>query len=300
MRVHRLFQIVITIISKGTVTAKELAEKFEVSTRTIYRDIDVLSAAGIPIYTVKGNGGGIALLDEYIINKALISDQESESLIVALKTLQATNYPEIDVVLDKMSVIFNKIKIDDWIEVDFSHWGANKDIENKFQNIKQGILKRFVLEFDYINSYNKKTRRMVYPLKLFFKGQTWYLGAYCATKEDFRIFKISRIKNLITKSENFKREAIIPKKTITEDEVKNVDLRLKFNDRVLHQLYDYYDESIIIRNGDGSYTVDVTFPENEWVYSYILSFGYNVEVIEPIYVRKEIIRRLNKNIQMYQ
>lgn len=223
MRVHRLFQIVITIINKGTVTAKELAEKFEVSTRTIYRDIDELSAAGIPIYTVKGNGGGIALLDEYIMNKAFISEQESESLILALKTLQATNYPEIDVVLDKMNAIFSKIKVDDWIEVDFSHWGANKAIENKFLDIKQGILKRFTLEFDYINSYNHKTRRMVYPLKLFFKGQTWYLGAYCVTKEDFRIFKISRMKNLIIKNENFKREDIIyrnNKNTITENEVK--------------------------------------------------------------------------------
>ncbi|MBU5591528.1 YafY family transcriptional regulator [Clostridium sp. MSJ-4] len=303
MKINRLFHIVITLLNKGTVTAKELAEKFEVSTRTIYRDVEDLSAAGIPIYTSKGNGGGISLLEEYVMSNALISAEESESLILALKTLQATNYPEIDRVLEKMNAIFGKTHISDWIEVDFSHWGANKDTDIKFQNIKQGILKRIVLGFDYINSYNKKTRRLVYPLKLIFKGQTWYLWSYCILKDDFRLFKITRMKNLEVKNQNFERGDIISKgneKIITESKVKKVNLRLKFNESVLYLLYDYYDEDMIVKDQDGSYIVNVTFPENEWVYSYIMSFGYNVEVIEPKYVRDEIVKRLNKNLDIYK
>ncbi|WP_032122363.1 helix-turn-helix transcriptional regulator [Clostridium amazonitimonense] len=303
MKINRLFHIVITLLNKGTVTAKELAEKFEVSTRTIYRDVEDLSAAGIPIYTSKGNGGGISLLEEYVMSNALISAEESESLILALKTLQATNYPEIDRVLEKMNAMFGKTHISDWIEVDFSHWGANKDTDIKFQNIKQGILKRIVLEFDYINSYNNKTRRLVYPLKLIFKGQTWYLWSYCILKDDFRLFKITRMKNLEVKNQNFERGDIISKgneKIITESKVKKVNLRLKYNESVLYLLYDYYDEDMIVKDQDGSYIVNVTFPENEWVYSYIMSFGYNVEVIEPKYVRDEIVKRLNKNLDIYK
>lgn len=154
-----------------------------------------------------------------------------------------------------------------------------------------------------MNSSNQKTRRSICPLKLFFKGQTWYLWAYCIVKEDFRTFKISRIRNLVIRDEHFVREEIMNRHSnniITEYDGRKVNLILKFNGRVLHQLYDYYDDAMMTKNEDGTYTVAVTFPENEWVYSYILSFGYNVEVIEPIYVREEIKRRLHKNLKMYR
>ena len=106
MKINRLFEITTILLNKGTVTAKELADRFGVSTRTIFRDIDVLSSAGVPVYMKKGSGGGISILENYVFSRTLISDQESESLLLAVKTLQATQYPEVDMVLGKMGAIF--------------------------------------------------------------------------------------------------------------------------------------------------------------------------------------------------
>ena len=88
MKINRLLEISLVLLNKGTVTAKELAERFDVSTRTIYRDVDILSTAGIPVYTNEGNGGGISILDNYSINKTVLTDGERDSLLLALKTLQ--------------------------------------------------------------------------------------------------------------------------------------------------------------------------------------------------------------------
>ena len=103
---NRLFEIITILLNKGTATAQELADRFSVSTRTIYRDIDMLSSAGVPVYMNKGKGGGIHLLENYVINRTLISEQESESLLMAIKNLQVTNYPELDRILEKLGALF--------------------------------------------------------------------------------------------------------------------------------------------------------------------------------------------------
>lgn len=136
---NRLFEITIILLNKGSVTAKELADRFGVSTRTIYRDIDVLSSTGVPVYTNKGNGGGIHLLESYAIERTLISEQESENLLLAIKTPQATQYPELDMILEKMGAIFKHAPDHDWVEVDFSPWGSAPNDKNKFNDIKRAI-----------------------------------------------------------------------------------------------------------------------------------------------------------------
>ncbi len=124
MKTDRLFEITTILINKGSVTAQQLAERFGVSTRTIYRDIDTLSSTGVPVYTNKGHGGGIHLLEDYTLSKALLSDRDREHLLLAIKTLQSTQYPEIDVVLEKMSALFKKLPDYDWVEIDFAPWGS--------------------------------------------------------------------------------------------------------------------------------------------------------------------------------
>lgn len=138
MKINRLLEITIILLNGKNVTAKQLAGRFCVSTRTIYRDIDVLSSAGIPVYTNKGKGGGIALLENYTINKALLSADESHSLIMALKTLEAVRYPEIDVILNKIGSIFKDTKAEaDWLEIDFSPWGSRPADAEAFNIIKK-------------------------------------------------------------------------------------------------------------------------------------------------------------------
>ncbi|MCX7774298.1 MAG: YafY family transcriptional regulator, partial [Clostridia bacterium] len=277
------------------------AQRYGVSTRTIYRDIDVLSSTGVPVFTNKGNGGGISLLENYSINKTLISDHESESLLLALKTLQATKYPEIETVLDKIGAVFKKANPDDWVYIDFSPWGSRPNEYNKFTDIKRAILERKIINFDYVSSEGKRTKRIMEPMRLIFKGQSWYLWGYCKTRDAFRLFRISRIKNLSVTSEGFERKKM-PKEVKLEDEEHPnlVELTLKFHPEVVYRVYDDFDDELIHRNADGTCLVRITFPEDEWVYGYILSFGCYVEVLEPEHIKGIICERMKKAMGYYK
>ncbi|MDR0286975.1 MAG: HTH domain-containing protein, partial [Clostridiales bacterium] len=122
MQVNRLFEIIYILLNKKMITAKELAEHFDVSQRTIYRDIDLLSLAGIPVYTEKGKNGGISLLPEFVLNKSILSEQEQNEILSALQGLSTVKTAETDQVLKKLSTIFNKNTVN-WLDVDFSDWG---------------------------------------------------------------------------------------------------------------------------------------------------------------------------------
>lgn len=302
MKINRLFEITTILLNRDTVTAKELAERFGVSTRTIYRDIDILSSAGIPIYMNKGNGGGISLLENYAMSRMLISGEESESLLMAIKTMQATQIPDLDIVLEKMGAIFKNSPSHDWVEVDFSNWGSIQNDKNKFIDIKKAMLQRKVICFDYVNSEGQKSRRLAEPQKLVFKCNAWYLIAYCRQRHEFRTFRISRLKNLEVIEEFFEPKRLVGnlKEDINELSQSLVHLKMRFHRQALSRLYDYFDDSYIVSNDDGSITIEVDFPEGEWIYSYILSFGYFVEVLEPEHIRKTIAERMKKALEFYK
>lgn len=302
VKINRLLEITLILLNKKTVTAGELAGRFGVSTRTIYRDIDDLSASGVPVFTNKGSSGGISLLENYAINRALLTDHERDSLLLALKTLQATKYPEIDAILEKIGAVFKQGGAVDWVQVEFSPWGSGPNEENKFLDIKQAVLERRVTGFDYLNANGILSRRQIEPMLLLFKGQAWYVWGYCRTKRDFRTFRISRIRNIEVTGENFVRR---PLEKAREEEpeavsLKWVNLKLRFRPENLYRVYDDYDEGRIVRNPDGTYDVTVTFPEDEWVYGYILSFGSSVEVLEPPHIRNIVRQRLQKALGFYQ
>ncbi|NJD03403.1 MAG: YafY family transcriptional regulator [Ruminiclostridium sp.] len=302
MKINRLLELTIILLNKGTITAKELAERFGVSARTIYRDVDVLSSAGVPVFMSKGNGGGISLLDNYSLNKALISEHESESLLLALKTLQAAKYPEIDAVLDKIGAVFKNVDTTDWVNIDFSPWGSNPNEYSKFTDIKKAILERMIITFDYINADGGRSNRSIEPMKLIFKGQAWYLWGYCNLVQDFRVFRISRIKNVIVTNSVFIRRNSKDRRKdgIGKPPKKLVKLRLKFYPEVLYRLYDDFDDGLIIKNTDGTCDVTVTFPEDEWVYGYMLSFGCYMEVLEPEHIRDILSDRMKKALGFYE
>jgi predicted DNA-binding transcriptional regulator YafY len=301
MKINRLLEITLILLNKKSVTAGELAERFGVSTRTIYRDIDELSVAGVPVFTNKGSGGGISLLDSYAINKAMLTEHERDSLLLALKTLQATKYPEIDAILEKIGAIFKKAAASDWVQIEFSSWGSGPNEENKFLDIKRAILECKVVTFDYVNADGILSHRKIEPMLLSFKGQAWYVWGYCTTRRDFRTFRISRIRNLLVSDQGFTRRTLTG---VKEEEPapapKNqVTLKLRFRPENLFRVYDDYDEQRIVRNPDGTYDVTVTFPEDEWVYGYIMSFGNYVEVLEPPRIRDIIRERMKKALKYY-
>lgn len=300
MKINRLLEITIILLNRGNITAKELSERFEVSVRTIYRDIDILSSSGVPVYSSRGKNGGIQLMENYSINKTILSDEESESILFALKTLKLTRYPHIDDVLYKLGAIFKNSNTD-WIEVDFSPWDSNSDEKNKFECIKLSIVESKMIEFDYVNAENVKGHRYLKPLKLIFKSISWYIFGFDTVKLDYRIFRISRMKNicLINKKFNIDKNFELKDIPIISSSNSNIELELKFNNKSLSRLYDEFNDKSISENEDNTYTVKFQMPENEWLYNYILSFGDSAEVISPKHIRDIIIKRIENMHNIY-
>ena len=291
---NRLFEILYILLQKKKVTAKELAENFEVSTRTIYRDIEALSSANIPIYMSKGKDGGIGILEEYVLNKSILSEEEQNQILFALQSLEKMNGKTEKDVLEKMSTIFNK-KVNDWIKIDFSSWLPSK--ENTFQIIKSAILNKRLIEFTYYNSNGEINLRVVEPLQIYFKDKSWYLISYCRLKKDYRFFKLTRVKEIRLLEEHFERE--MPEDKREEKEFKNILLELEISKEMAFRVYDEFDISQITKKNDGNFLVKVEFPENDWVYSFILSFGEYIKILSPKYAQNIIKDKLQKSLKNY-
>jgi len=299
LKINRLLEIVTILLNRDTVTAKELADRFGVSSRTIYRDIDVLSSAGVPVYTNKGNGGGISLLEDYTLNKTLLSKSETEGLLIALKTMGATSYPEADALIDKLGSIFKDSRAHDWIEVDFEGWSSKVNDEGKFSKIRDAIFDSRVIRFDYVNANSGMSSRSAEPVKLIFKTFTWYLIAYCLLRNSYRMFRLSRIKNVELTDRHFiKRE--MDEQEIQVSGASLIDLKLRCDEKILNRLYDTFDSDCISGKGDGTYELNVSLPEDEWVYGYILSFGSSAEVLEPEHLREIIKTRSKEILEKYE
>ena len=191
MQIHRLFEIVYLLLDTPNITARQLAERFEVSERTIYRDVDVLSGAGIPVYAAKGKGGGIRLLPDYVLDKSLLNENEQEAILLGLKSLAATG-GEDPAVTDKLARLFHKAEAS-WIEVDFSSWGRDPAEKEAFDILKAAILTARLVHLTYYNAAGEQSERVIEPVRLHFKGGRWYLQAYCRTRQAWRTFRLSRI-----------------------------------------------------------------------------------------------------------
>ena len=294
---NRLFEIVYILLQKKKVTAKELADRFEVSTRTIYRDIETLSAANIPIYSSKGKDGGIGILDEYVLNKAILSEEEQKQILFALQSLNKVAGQEEEDILNKLSTIFNK-NVEDWIKIDFSNWGKDSEKENRFNKIKTSILNRKQIEFVYYNSNGEESRRIVEPLKIWFKDKSWYLVSYCTQKEDYRIFKISRMKEIRILDKTFERE--LPEEKKEENyNLGSISLKLEISKEMAYRVYDEFESEEISKNKKGDFIIKVEYPEGEWVYGFILSFGEYIKVLSPDKVKRIVKNKLEKTLKNY-
>lgn len=296
MQNNRLFEIVYLLLERKTMTAKELADRFEVSTRTIYRDVEILSNSHIPIYCSKGKGGGIHLLEDFVLDKSLLSETEQKQILFALQSLEKLKVADSNI-LDKMHRLFRK-EAKDWIQIDFSNWGTSKEIENTFDTIKQAILDNQVIQFTYYNTYGQKKIRIVEPIQIWFKDKSWYLKAYCREKEDFRIFKIARMKHIRKLNETFER-SLPEEKQEEEWKIETVILELKIDKKLAYRVYDEFEESQIELLQNGDFYVKVTYPKNDWIYGYLLSFGEDIQVIKPVSIKKELQQTLQKMLKNY-
>jgi predicted DNA-binding transcriptional regulator YafY len=291
VQISRLFEIVYLILEKGKVPARELAERFEVTTRTIYRDVESLSAAGIPVYMTKGRNGGLSLLPEFVLDKTVLTQREKDEILSALAGLSATGRDETSGALNKLASLFGDTGYD-WIEVDFSGWGWSQGLKDSFSLLKEAVLTRRVLSFDYFGSKGEKTSRSVEPLKLVFRGQSWYLYAYCRTRASDRYFKLSRMDRIILRNESFSRKT--PERVISSEpgkpEYEMLSVRFRAFAPIHFRIYDEYPHHCIHEQDDGTLIVETVMPRGEWLHSYFLSYGENIEVLEPTELREALMR----------
>lgn len=296
MKNIRLFGIVYILLSRGTVTAKELAEHFEVSVRTIYRDIEQLSSMNIPVYMVKGKNGGISLMENYRLDRAMLTEEEQKQVLFALQSLESLNTGKNDV-LDKFKAIFNKDS-KDWICVDFSVWGKSDAHGSFFNTVKLAVLNSKRIEFLYFNSKGEKSLRKAEPLQILFKHNAWYIFAFDTEKQDYRLFKMTRIKDMKLLDEAFIRK--MPEREFDgERKINTVSLVLEISPQMAYRVYDEFEGDCISIKENGKFIVSAEYPEDEWVYGYILSFGEYARVISPERVKAVIRQRLQSSIKNY-
>ena len=300
MQINRLFEIVYLLMNKKQMTANELAAHFEVSKRTILRDIDALATAGIPIYTTQGKGGGIFIQDKFMLNKTFLSEDEQKQILFSLQSMSATELLETDQILGRLRSLFDSPG-KEWIEVDFSRWGYSTTDNEKFETLKNAIIHERAISFDYSSAYSESNNRKVYPLKLSFKSKSWYLQAFCLCRNDYRVFKITRMRNIFTLDEAFLgSDYNAPKIEPTDDSsLCLIDMKLLFSSRAAHRIYDEFTEEDITVNDDGSFEISTCAPHDKFLLDYFLSFGDAIEVLEPQNIRDEMLALTEQIKQKY-
>ena len=325
--INRLLGIIYILISKGTVTATELAERFEVSVRTIYRDIEALSMAGIPVYTKKGKNGGICLMENFVLNKMLISQEAQQEILAALLSVRETSVTEEKDTLQKLGEFFETKPID-WLAIDLSDWSGSR--RQLYEDIRRAVLGRKVISFDYYGQNGEMRRRTVEPVQMVFKEYTWYLKAYCRLRGDFRFFKLFRVKRLEvleecfeTRAEQLWKEGIVQKTPDKENAKKSAmqvvgaaeegatkvpasenefctEITLWIDKKEAYRVYDRFDDSELEVLESGDFLAHVNYVVDDWVYGLILSFGPSAKVLEPEHIREEVVRRLGEMLDNYK
>lgn len=333
----RLLGIIYLLLNRGTVTAGELAEQFEVSVRTIYRDVEQLSMAGIPVYARKGKNGGISLTERFVLDKMVISEEEQRRILAALASLRETGASQEEDILHKLGNFF-KADVPDWVAIDFSDWSGRR--QELFEQIREAILERKVMEFDYYGQYGEMARRTVEPVQLLFKEYTWYVRAYCRKRQAMRLFKVLRMKRVKLLEETFEADARTwaeetekqgeaesgvaweakrqpgekPEETGSQEQYDTTwgDSWEKLRDekvvfqvaaREAYRIYDRFEEEEITVLPGGDFLITLQCCLDDWVYGVILSFGPSAKVIGPEYVRAKIlekIRDMEKNYLSFQ
>lgn len=301
MKNDRLFQLLYLLLEKKRISAPKLAKNLEVSVRTVYRDVETLSMAGVPIFASAGKGGGISILPGYSFNKTLLTDDEQNQLIFAVQSLKAVDQ-KVDGLLNKLGAAFQKTKAD-WIAVDFSRWGLQRTDTLRFELIKTAILGKHVLDIVYCSTSGETKQRKLNPIKLIYKDKNWYLQAYCLKADDFRLFKICRIVEIYLTNEVFNEDYTYDVPPIESQQTTNVLItliRLKFSQSVAFRVYDEFSSDTIKRQADGSLIVNADFPLDDWIISYLFSFGTDVTVLEPLNLNKKLADYAEKVVEHYK
>ena len=297
---NRLFQIVYLLMEKPQMTAKELADIFEVSERTIYRDIDKLTIAGIPIYTNQGKHGGISILPDYVLDRAVLTTEEKNKIMESLSALNEVSLTAADDSISKLRSFLGK-QYQDWIEIEFSSWGNSSEDALVFDQIKNAILGHFYMEIIYSGNQEGLVERKIKPIKLCFKEQAWYLYAYCCLRKDYRFFKLKRISQIEVLDSHFEPETVgkvLPKgNNMYSDSKKNISVTLEISQEMAFRAYE--ELSNIVVTDKGTLLCNIEVSDINWFTSYVLSYGSHIQVLEPIELKEKVMQEIERMKHLY-
>ncbi|KGR88359.1 helix-turn-helix transcriptional regulator [Lysinibacillus boronitolerans] len=304
MKLERLLTMTMILINRKKVKAQELAELFNVSIRTIYRDIETLSCAGVPVISQQGVNGGISLIDGYRVDKQVLTKDELTSLSIAIKSA-LTTYEDshAEAVLEKItSIADDHVKQSmDHLFVDLSPWGPNALFKEHITTLKTAIQSKRCIRFHYSTTYGEQTSRIVEPHTIVQKGKIWYLYGYCTLRKDFRLFKLARMKHLLQVDSTFERKEVnlseLPWGKEWHQPQNVVDLVISFDKDITTLVEESFGAEHIDHERSMIY---ISIPEDEWLYGFLLSFGHRIKIMEPPYIRDIIQNRALEIVQLYK
>lgn len=309
MKVDRLVSIIMILLNKERIGAQELADMFEVSPRTIYRDIDAINMAGIPVRSTSGVGGGFEIMQQYKIDKKVFSTADLSALLMGLSSLSGmVRGDELVHALAKVKSFIPADKAKDielkvnQICIDLSPWMGNSNIQPYLEIIKAALQESRLLTFEYVAHHGNKTARTVEPYQLVLKGSHWYLQGYCHIRNDYRLFRLSRMSNLQMQEETFTpRDYQKPQLEFADIlETMQTKIKIRVHKSVIDRVLDYCTYEDLSPDGNEYYIVNFPFIENEYHYDILLSFGDKCECLEPLHIRTKMKHRIHDIAALYE
>ncbi|EAD0634598.1 YafY family transcriptional regulator [Listeria monocytogenes] len=309
MKVDRLMSIVLILLDKERISAQELADRFEVSLRTIYRDIDAIDLAGVPIRSTPGVGGGFEIMPDYKMDSKVFSTADLSAILMGLSSL--SNMVRGDELINALAKIKSFIPADrakeielkaNQIYIDLSQWTGNNNIQPHVEIIKVALQENKLLTFEYIAHQGNKTVRIVEPYQLVMKSSHWYLYGYCQNRNDFRLFRLSRMSGLKILEDTFTLRDFRKPQLEIEDivAVMQIDIKIRIHQSIIDRVLDYCSYENFYPDGEEHYIVSFPFIENEYHYDILLSFGDKCECLEPLHIREKMKRRIYDIVSIYE
>lgn len=303
MKIERLISMIYMLLNHEVISASELAEKYQVSQRTIYRDIDAICAAGIPVVSYQGVNGGYGIMETYKLDKSLLNSFDIETLLTMLNSLSK-------VFMDEQTMdTARKLQT---IRTEGAGPGMILDIESRWtpqgslRLLKSAIKSRKPVYMEYIGLKGERTCRTVEPVCLMYKNRTWYLYGYCRTRSDYREFRLSRMDRLQALPDTFHRQHAMP---VQSGEAFNrpepadpVAVRIRFSPRSLARALDYFHDSEKTHHPDGSLTITLHLSspeESKWLFPVVASFGEEAEIEGPEEWRGQLRNMLENMLKKY-
>ncbi|TYV02808.1 helix-turn-helix transcriptional regulator [Listeria monocytogenes] len=309
MKVDRLMSIVLILLDKERISAQELADRFEVSLRTIYRDIDAIDLAGVPIRSTPGVGGGFEIMPNYKMDSKVFSTADLSAILMGLSSL--SNMVRGDELINALAKIKSFIPADrakdielkaNQIYIDLSQWTGNNNIQPHVEIIKVALQENKLLTFEYIAHQGNKTVRIVEPYQLVMKSSHWYLYGYCQNRNDFRLFRLSRMSGLKILEDTFTLRDFRKPQLEMEDivAVMQIEIKIRIHQSIIDRVLDYCSYENFHPDGEEHYIVSFPFIENEYHYDILLSFGDKCECLEPLHIREKMKRRIYDIVSIYE